>query len=82
MDKATGILRVDRPQQYSNVCPSLYGFLPRTLCAERVGALCAERTGRAGISGDGDPLDVCVLTEKEIPHCDILMKPSPSAACG
>ena len=36
MDKATGILRVDRPQQYSNVCPSLYGFLPRTLCGERV----------------------------------------------
>jgi inorganic pyrophosphatase len=60
MDKTTGILRMDRPQQYSNVCPSLYGFLPRTLCAERVGALCSERTGRKGIVGDGDPMDVCV----------------------
>jgi len=77
MDKATGILRVDRPQQYSNVCPSLYGFLPRTLCAERVGALCAERTGRIGIVGDGDPMDVCVLTEKEIPHGDILARAIP-----
>src|SRR6186713_2080511 len=56
MDKLTGILRMDRPQQYSNVCPSLYGFLPRTLCAERVGAFCSERTGRAAIVGDGDPM--------------------------
>ena len=29
-DKTTGILRMDRPQQYSNVCPSLYGFIPRS----------------------------------------------------
>ena len=77
MDKATGILRLDRPQQYSNVCPSLYGFLPRTLCAERVGALCSERTGRAGIVGDGDPMDVCVLTEKELSHGDILVRAVP-----
>jgi inorganic pyrophosphatase len=77
MDKATGILRIDRPQQYSNVCPSLYGFLPRTLCAERVGELCAARTGRAGILGDGDPMDVCVLTEKAISHGDILITAIP-----
>jgi inorganic pyrophosphatase len=77
MDKKTGILRMDRPQQYSNVCPSLYGFLPRTLCAERVGALCSERTGRPGILGDGDPMDVCVLTEKEISHGDILVQAIP-----
>jgi inorganic pyrophosphatase len=77
MDKATGILKLDRPQQYSNVCPSLYGFLPLTLCAERVGALCAERTGRSGIVGDGDPMDVCVLTEKEIARGDILVQAIP-----
>ena len=77
MDKLTGILRMDRPQQYSNVCPSLYGFIPRTLCAERVGALCSERTGRPGIHGDGDPMDVCVLTEKEISHGDILVQAAP-----
>ncbi len=77
MDKTTGILRMDRPQQYSNVCPSLYGFLPRTLCAERVGALCSERTGRPGIVGDGDPMDLCVLTEKEISHGDVLVRAVP-----
>jgi len=77
MDKLTGILRMDRPQQYSNVCPSLYGFIPRTLCAELVGGLCSERTGRPGIQGDGDPMDVCVLTEKEISHGDILVQAIP-----
>ena len=77
MDKVSGILRMDRPQQYSNVCPSLYGFIPRTLCAERVGALCARRTGRARIVGDGDPMDICVLTEKEISHGDILVQAIP-----
>lgn len=77
IDKPTGILCIDRPQQYSNVCPSLYGFLPRTLCAERVGQMCAERTGRTGIVGDGDPMDVCVLTEKEIPRGDILVQAIP-----
>ena len=37
LDKDTGILKVDRPQKYSNVCPTLYGFIPQTLCAERGG---------------------------------------------
>ncbi len=77
VDKETGLLRVDRPQRYSNVCPSPYGFVPRTLCADRVGQYCADRTGRHGIVGDGDPLDVCVLTEKEIGHGDILLTAVP-----
>jgi len=77
LDKATGLLKVDRPQKFSNVCPTLYGFIPRTLCAERVGRYCAEKTGRAGIVGDGDPLDICVLTEKAIPRGDILLQAIP-----
>lgn len=77
VDKDTGILRLDRPQQYSNVCPSLYGFLPRTLCAKRVGEYCARRTGRPGIVGDGDPMDVCILTEKELSHGDVLVHAVP-----
>ena len=77
LDKVTGILRVDRPQKYSNLCPSLYGFIPQTFCAEKVGELCAERTGRSGIVGDGDPLDICVLTEKPISHGDILVRAIP-----
>lgn len=77
MDKATGILKVDRPQKYSNVCPTLYGFIPRTLCAGAVGNFCAEKTNRSGIVGDGDPLDICVLTEKMIPRGDILLQAIP-----
>jgi len=77
LDKAAGILCVDRPQMYSNVCPSLYGFIPQTLCAERVAALCEERTGRRGIRGDGDPMDICVLTEKSVSHGDILVRAIP-----
>jgi inorganic pyrophosphatase len=77
IDKATGYLIVDRPQKFSNVCPTLYGLIPQTLCADRVGAFCAERTERAGIMGDGDPLDICVLTEKTIPRGDILLQAIP-----
>lgn len=77
VDKATGLLKIDRPQRFSNICPALYGFLPRTLCADRVGAWCSEKTGRPGIIGDGDPLDVCVLTEKTIEHGDLLVQAVP-----
>jgi inorganic pyrophosphatase len=77
IDKLTGYLRVDRPQKYSNVCPALYGFVPQTFCGDLVAARCAERTGRSGIVGDGDPLDICVLSEKQISHGDILLQAIP-----
>jgi inorganic pyrophosphatase len=77
IDKASGILKIDRPQRYSNICPTLYGFIPRTLCAKQVGQFCTDKTGRAGIVGDGDPMDICVLTEKTIPRGDILLQAIP-----
>jgi inorganic pyrophosphatase len=77
LDKATGILKVDRPQSYSNICPTLYGLIPQTYCADQVAELCGRRTSRTGIRGDGDPLDVCVLTEKSIPRGDILVPARP-----
>ncbi len=77
MDKMTGILRADRPQKFSNICPTLYGFIPQTLCSTAVAELCMQRSGRTGIIGDEDPLDICVLTEKIIPHGDILMRAVP-----
>src|SRR5882672_5275813 len=64
LDKASGHLRVDRPQRFSSMCPTLYGFIPQTFCGERVAELCAQRTGRVGIQGDKDPMDICVLSEK------------------
>jgi inorganic pyrophosphatase len=77
LDKVTGLLKIDRPQRYSNICPTLYGLIPQTYCAERVGQHCGQRTGRAGIRGDGDPLDICVLTEKMILRGDILLRARP-----
>jgi inorganic pyrophosphatase len=77
IDKASGHLKVDRPQKYSNVCPSLYGFIPQTYCGERVAALSQSRTGMATVRGDGDPLDICVLSEKVFSHGDILLQAIP-----
>lgn len=77
VDKLTGHLKVDRPQKYSSQCPTLYGFVPRTYCAERVGELCARELGRSGIVGDGDPLDICVITERPILVGNILVQARP-----
>jgi len=77
LDKATGYLKIDRPQKFSNVYPSLYGFIPQTYCGEETGKFCSERTGRPGIVGDGDPLDICVLSERDISHGDILVQAIP-----
>jgi inorganic pyrophosphatase len=41
------------------------------------GKYCIEKTGRKNIVGDGDPLDICVLTEKVIPRGDIMLKAFP-----
>lgn len=77
IDKRSGYLTIDRPQRYSNLCPSLYGFIPRTLCADRVAALCRERMASATIVGDGDPLDICVLAEHPLNHGDVLLRAIP-----
>ncbi|MBN2616245.1 MAG: inorganic pyrophosphatase [Bacteroidales bacterium] len=77
VDKESGYLRIDRPQKYSNVVPALYGFIPQTYSAQYVAEYCNEKTGRKDIVGDGDPMDICVLTEKTISHGDILVRAKP-----
>ncbi|GAB3884330.1 inorganic pyrophosphatase [Spirosoma agri] len=77
IDKETGYLKIDRPQQYSNIIPALYGFVPRTFCGDGIAKLASERSGRVIELGDGDPLDICVLTEREITHGDILLQAIP-----
>ncbi len=77
IDKDSGYLRLDRPQKYSNVVPALYGFIPQTFCGEAVGDFCGKRTGRQNIIGDSDPCDICVLTEKDIVHGDLLVSARP-----
>lgn len=77
VDKATGYLKVDRPQKFSNIVPALYGFIPQTYCDELVAEYCMEKTGLQNIVGDGDPVDICVLTERTITHGDILVQAIP-----
>ncbi len=77
LEKNTGYLMIDRPQMFSNVCPTLYGFIPQTYCGERVAELCIQKTRRKKIKGDSDPLDILVLTEKMITHNDILVHAVP-----
>jgi inorganic pyrophosphatase len=68
VDKMTGYLQVDRPQRTSSVPPTLYGIVPQTYCGRRVGALCP------GVEmGDGDPLDVCVVSERPINRAEIVL---------
>lgn len=77
VDKESGYLKIDRPQKYSNVVPALYGFIPQTYSGKKVAEYCMEKSGRKDIKGDGDPIDICVLTEKEITHGDILVRAKP-----
>lgn len=68
LDKDTGFLMVDRPQRTTATPPALYGFIPRTYCAEEVAKRC-EHADEA----DGDPLDICIYSERLITRADILL---------
>ncbi len=69
IDKETGYMMVDRPQRSSNQPPALYGFIPRTYCGSRVRDLMP-----AASKGDGDPLDICVITERPINRAEVILK--------
>ncbi len=77
VDKVSGYLKIDRPQKYSNTVPALYGFIPQTFSGAGVAELSREQTNIKEITGDGDPVDICILTEKEISHGDILVDARP-----
>lgn len=77
IDKETGYLKVDRPQRYSNSPPALYGFIPQTYCGPRTAELFGERSGSPVAAGDGDPLDICVLSEHSFPRGDFLLQAIP-----
>jgi inorganic pyrophosphatase len=77
LDKASGHLRVDRPQRFSSMSPTLYGFIPQTYCGREVAEVCEQRTGRVGIEGDKDPMDICVLSEKAFAHGSFFLLARP-----
>lgn len=68
IDKRTGYIRVDRPQRSSSQPPALYGFIPRTYCDDNVAELSLNAT-----RGDGDPLDICVLSERPINRGEVIL---------
>ena len=68
LDKASGFLMVDRPQRTTSSPPALYGFIPRTYCAEEVAKRCPHAE-----QADGDPLDICVYSERHITRADIVL---------
>ena len=69
VDKHSGYLRIDRPQRSSSQPPALYGFIPRTYCDEEV-----RRLSPTSTRGDGDPLDICVLSERPITRNEIIVR--------
>ncbi len=77
IDKETGYLKIDRPQKFSNIVPALYGFLPQTYCADGIAELARKYSGKDIAHGDGDPLDILVLSERAITHGDILCQAIP-----
>jgi inorganic pyrophosphatase len=77
IDKQTGYRKVDRPQKFSNYLPALYGFVPQTYCDEKIREFAEMKSGRKVTRGDGDPLDICVLTERNISSGDIILEAIP-----
>lgn len=77
LDKKSGYLKVDRPQKFSNIIPSLYGFIPQTYSKEESAKVANQVLGRDSLFGDEDPIDICVLTDKTIKHGDILLEAIP-----
>jgi len=69
IDKITGYMRVDRPQRTSSQPPALYGFIPKTYCGKRVEKLSPKSKG-----ADGDPLDICVISERPINRGEIIVQ--------
>ena len=77
LDKESGLLKIDRPQKFSNLCPALYGFVPQTYCGKEIANFCMEKSGLTEVKGDGDPLDICVLSERPIQNQNILLQCIP-----
>ena len=84
IEKSSGYLRVDRPQRFSSTPPTLYGFVPRTLCGTEVANLFGAHDPRAAdrvrairatghqFEADGDALDICVFSERPVDRSEII----------
>ena len=78
IDKETGYLKIDRPQKFSNTIPTLYGFIPRTYCGDKIAEYAREKGEGVEVKrGDEDPLDICVLSERKVSHGNIILPAIP-----
>lgn len=77
IDKESGYLKVDRPNLYSSNVPLLYGFIPMTYSDEISAAYCMKMSGLKNLKGDGDPVDIIVLTDRQIPRGDLIVEALP-----
>jgi inorganic pyrophosphatase len=68
VDKYSGFLKIDRPHYSSARPPTIYGIIPRTLSGPGVGKLMV-----GAVSGDDDPLDICVVSSHPIAQSQILL---------
>jgi inorganic pyrophosphatase len=72
VDKISGYLKADRPQRTSSQPPALYGFIPKTFCGETF-----RKLSPSAIRGDGDPLDICVISERPITKSEVILTARP-----
>jgi inorganic pyrophosphatase len=77
VDKRSGHIMIDRPQKYSSQVPAAYGFIPQTYCGTEVGKLAGSALKRPQLVGDGDPIDICVLSERPIGHHGVFVRAVP-----
>lgn len=68
IDKHSGYLTADRPQQTSSLPPAAYGFIPQTYCGAEIAALSGCE------KGDGDPLDICILSERPLTKSEVILR--------
>jgi inorganic pyrophosphatase len=52
-------------------------MIPQTYSGSRVAEYCNKILGRTDIVGDGDPIDICVITEKIVPYGDVILSCRP-----
>ena len=77
VDKTSGHIMIDRPMKFTNFMPCLYGFIPQTYCDTLTANFAGEALKKLDVSGDFsgdlDPLDICVFTDRNPPSGQFLV---------
>ena len=68
IDEESGYLRADGPQRTSALPPAADGFIARSYCGPKVAA-----PSKGSERGDGDPMDICVFSERPIDRVEVLL---------